>query len=194
MKLVILRHGRTAWNEAGRIQGRQDEPLDDFGMQQVRSWKLPAGWREYECVTSPLTRAKQTAQSIGFPNATVDERLIEMDWGSFCGRTLHELRTKYGQTLQDNEDKGLDFRPDGGESPREVTERVRKLLFSFASAPSDRVCVTHKGVRRAFVVLAFGWDMLGKPPLKLSQNDALVIELDLSGKLRFVERVSMVSA
>ena len=59
-----------------------------------------------------------------------------------------------------NEDRGLDFRPDGGESPREVQARLEPWLEELLD-PTIAVC--HKGVLHALYALALGWDMKGNP-------------------------------
>src|SRR3546814_15044213 len=62
-----------------------------------------------------------------------------------------------------NEARGLDFRPPGGESPRDVQDRLRPLLAELAAAGADVVAVSHKGVLRALYALASGWDLRGTP-------------------------------
>jgi probable phosphoglycerate mutase len=79
-----------------------------------------------------------------------------------------------------NEALGLDFRPPGGESPREVRARLESL---FADLTDELVvCVTHKGVIRAALSLATGWDMLAKPPLRLADHEALILKRDESDR------------
>ena len=68
-----------------------------------------------------------------------------------------------------NEARGLDFRPPGGESPREVCARLQALLGELAADPRPVVAVCHKGVMRAALVLATGWDMRGRPPMRLAR-------------------------
>src|SRR3546814_10532072 len=58
--------------------------------------------------------------------------LVETDWGAWEGRTLAELRADLGAGMAANEARGLDFRPPGGESPRDVQDRMRPLLAELA--------------------------------------------------------------
>jgi probable phosphoglycerate mutase len=185
MRVCLIRHGSTSWNEAGRIQGRTDVPLSELGAAQVRSWRVPPGFADAVCLTSPLARASETAKLLGLA-PSVDLRLAEMDWGGFEGRTLAELRADTGASMRELEDAGLDFRPPGGESPRLVAARLAACLRDVASTGRDHVLVTHKGVLRASLVLAFGWDMLGKPPVRCAPGRALVHELDQDGRLSFL--------
>ena len=66
-----------------------------------------------------------------------EPRLVEMAWGEWEGRRLADLRAELGDAMIENEARGLDFRPPGGESPRDVQERLKPLLACL-SAP-DRL-------------------------------------------------------
>ena len=172
--IVLIRHGRTSWNEQGRMQGRSDIPLSAAGRDQVRGWQLPRAWARAQWLSSPLCRATETAALLTAQPVAIEPRLIEMDWGSWEGRTLESLRAE-APAMAANEARGLDFRPEGGESPREVRARFASLT---ADLRDDVVCVTHKGVIRAALSLATGWDMLSKPPLRLADDGALVLPPD----------------
>ena len=113
----------------------------------------------------------------------IDDRLIEMNWGRFEGRRLFEVRAEAPATMATNEARGLDFRPPGGESPREVCARVQTLLAELAADPRPAVAVCHKGVIRAALVLATGWDVQSKPPLRLSRDLACVLSCHRDGRV-----------
>jgi probable phosphoglycerate mutase len=177
MIVAFLRHGSTAWNEQGRMQGRRDVPLSERGRDEVRAWRLPFGSiavppAEPTWVSSPLRRAVETAEILSGATPQCESALIEMDWGEWEGFDLAELRRRHGEAFARNEAAGLDFRPPGGESPREVRDRVMRWLAANATHRDSMVVVTHKGVLRAVLAAATGWDMLGKPPLRL-QHGAL---------------------
>jgi probable phosphoglycerate mutase len=193
VRVCLIRHGSTAWNEAGRIQGRTDIPLSDTGRARARAWTLPDGFPGARCLCSPLDRARETAALLGFADAATDPRLAEMAWGRFEGRTLAELRAELGRDMLDLEAAGLDFRPPGGESPRLVAARLAACLRDVAARGTDCVLVTHKGVLRASLVLAFGWDMLGKPPVRYEPELALVYGLGPAGQLVLVETRPLVA-
>jgi broad specificity phosphatase PhoE len=135
-------------------------------------------------VTSPLARCVQTAALLGAPHAEREPRLVEMDWGQWEGRTLAELRAQLGEAMRENAARGLDFRPEGGESPRGVLERVRPWLREVAAAGAPTLAVTHRGVIRAVLAAASGWDMRGKPPARLDWGAAQVFALDAHGNPR----------
>jgi hypothetical protein len=64
-------------------------------------------------------------------------------------------------------------------------------LQELALTGRDHVVITHKGVLRASLVLALGWDMLGKPPVRYEPEQALIHGLEPAGKLRFEAAVSL---
>jgi probable phosphoglycerate mutase len=187
----MIRHASTGWNESGRIQGQTDVPLSALGRAQAAAWRLPPGWVDVPCITSPLRRARETAELLGFADAACDSRLAEMGWGAFEGRRLDQLRAELGPAMAELERLGLDFQPPGGESPRAVAARLSELLRELAATADDRLLVTHKGVLRACLVLAFRWDMRGKPPVRLDPDQALTFRLDSTGDPIFLGPVPL---
>ena len=170
--LLVVRHGPTDWNERGLIQGRSDRPLSEAGRRAVAGWRLPQDLADHRWVTSPLRRAIETTAILGHAEARPEVAVIEMHWGIYEGWRLEDLRRRDGEALARNESRGLDFRPVGGESPREVQARLRPWLARVAAAGDPTVAVTHKGVIRALYALATGWDMTAKPPDKLRDESA----------------------
>lgn len=181
--LLFIRHAPTAWNEAGRIQGHHDEPLSPTGRTRAAGWRVPERFEEAACLSSPLRRALQTAQLMKCRMVAQDARLKEMDWGAYEGQTLDGLRAAVGPAMAEAEQRGLDFQPPGGETPRMVAARLRELLDELAPQEQDRVLFTHKGVMRALVVLATGWQMLGRAPLRPARDEAIQVALATDGAL-----------
>ena len=178
LRLALLRHGDTAWSAEGRIQGRTDVPLSDAGRSALRDFHLPKICGEMRVITSPLARCVETAALLGAPHAAREPRIIETSWGEWEGRRLAELRTELGAAMQENEARGWDFRPAGGESPREVLARLRGWLAEL-SAPT--LAITHRGVIRAVFAAAIGWDLRGKPPAKLDMSAVQLFRLGAEG-------------
>jgi probable phosphoglycerate mutase len=170
--LVLIRHGPTAWNAEGRIQGRSDQPLSDEGRARVGAWRLPPELAGYRWVSSPLGRARETAGLLGHADVAVAPALMETAWGEWEGRRLEALRAEQGEALRRMEARGLDFQPPGGESPRQVQDRLRPWLRDLAAEGRPTVAVCHKGVIRALYALATGWDMRADPPEKLRDGCA----------------------
>ncbi len=184
----MLRHGRTEWNEAGRIQGQTDVGLSESGRRQVAAWRVPARFLEFNWVASPLRRARETACVLGAREPVLEPRVREMSWGAWEGRTLAELRAGLGEQMTANERRGLDFRPPGGESPREVQARLSAWLGEVGGNGSATIAVTHKGVIRAMLALATGWDMTAAPPHRLDWDCAHLFSFEpRGGRMRALE-------
>ena len=92
--VLLIRHGPTAWNASGRIQGQTDVELSPEGRAEVRRWRLPAAWAQARVFSSPLRRARETAIILTGRTPTLDPRLSEMAWGRFEGRRLADLRAR----------------------------------------------------------------------------------------------------
>ena len=175
--LALIRHMPTAWNDSGRLQGRADPVPDPAALPD---WRVPPELAGFRWLSSPLARAVATARRIGV-DPGIEPRLVEMAWGEWEGHTLAELRARLGEAMAVLEDKGLDFRPPGGESPRDVLARIAPLLTEIARAGRPTAAITHKGVIRAVLTLATGWNMLGKPPHRLAWSAAHLFRLDPDG-------------
>jgi broad specificity phosphatase PhoE len=165
---AILRHAPTEWNALGRLQGLTDTCLSPDGEALARCWRLPApadGWKR---MSSPLQRARRTAELLQpFAAVSIDTALREMSFGVWEGRTLVELRTTGGAAFAAAEAAGLDFQPPGGESPRTAMARIGGWAGRIAQAGEPVVAVSHKAAIRALLALATGWNMLGRPPHRL---------------------------
>ena len=184
MIVALVRHGRTAWNDAGRLQGRADVGLSDAGRTQVRQWRLPASLVAGRFVASPLARARETAALLGANAFDVEDSLIEMDWGEWEGETLEALKARHGAAFDANSARGLDFRPPGGESPRDVQRRVAAWLGRNTGQAAPLIAVTHQGVIRSVLALTTGWDMTGKAPIRLADDVVHVFETDERATVR----------
>lgn len=182
--LILIRHGPTEWNEIGRVQGHTDIPLSVAGRARVKTWRVPAPLLAHHWIASPLSRARETAEILSGRSPAIEPRIAEMHWGEWEGETLDNLRARYGDAMVENEAKGLDFRAVGGESPRDVCARIATFFTDRARGGQDTVAVSHKGVIRAALALATGWDMTGKPPADLDWSAAHEFVLDADGTIR----------
>ncbi|MCB1257390.1 MAG: histidine phosphatase family protein [Microthrixaceae bacterium] len=130
-RIVLLRHGRTTANASGLLLGRLDPPLDDFGLQQAeaaaRSILDGALGQIRTVVSSPLLRARQTADALGLP-VEVDERFIEADYGEFDGKPITDVSPETWASWQSDPA----FAPPGGESLLDVGNRVRSACTDLA--------------------------------------------------------------
>lgn len=179
--LALVRHGLTSWNENKLVQGRSDIPLSKKGRTQVGNWRVPDEVKDFFIVSSPLIRAKETARALFGKSIPTDDRLVEMNWSEWEGRSLNELRSELGNLMEAWEAKGLDFRAPGGESPREVQQRLKPFMRERAKTKKNTLAVCHKGVIRAVYALSINWDMTSKPPQKLKDDCVHLFELAKDG-------------
>jgi probable phosphoglycerate mutase len=169
IRLAVVRHAATPWTEQRRMQGRTDVPLSPAGRAAAASWRLPAELAGWPMRCSPLARTRETAELLAAGRPVQDDPgLIEMGWGDWEGRSLAELDAQDPRFAVEAA-RGLDMTPPGGESPRMVQLRLKPWL---AALKGPTVAVTHKGVIRALLGLATGWDFQGKPPVRLSWSAA----------------------
>ncbi len=164
-RLVLVRHGRTPWAHEGRHTGLTDVPLDEVGREQARALPpLLSGVLGPSplVLSSPLSRAKETAELAGLSPVEEEPDLVEWDYGGYEGMTTEEIREQIGGYWEvfasgvvpgDAEHPGEDL-DDVAARARRVLERVRPELAS-----RDVVLVGHGHFTR---VLATAW--LGVAP------------------------------
>ena len=186
VRVLMVRHGRTEWNDRGRIQGHTDIPLSEAGRARLRESRIPAVYGKFAWQSSPLQRAVQSADLLGASNLEVDARLMEMHWGDWEGETRSELRRRLGARMERMEERGIDFRPVGGESPRELTGRLNAWLGDVRAGGRGVIAVTHKGVTRAALAVATDWDLRGTAPVRLDWERAHLFALG-GGELEIEE-------
>ncbi|MFW8633678.1 histidine phosphatase family protein [Cribrihabitans pelagius] len=174
IRLALLRHGHTAWNRAGRIQGRSDIPLDGGARAELAGYVLPAPWDKAALWSSPLLRAAETARLVAGRAPHTAPELTEMNWGEWEGLHGRDLKAEPQSGFRDIEDWGWDYRPPGGESPAEVWARIEPWL---AGLTQDTVAVCHIGIMRMILARAYGWDFAGPAPFRIKRNRLFVVEI-----------------
>lgn len=173
--LALLRHGHTAWNRAGRIQGRTDIPLDADARAQLSELRLPNDWEAADIVASPLARAMETARIVAGRTARAEPELMEMDWGEWEGAQGRILKGDPTTGFRDIEDWGWDYCPPGGESPGDLRARLQPWANALAQ---DTLAVCHIGVMRVLMGLATGWNFTGPAPFQIKRNRLFIIRID----------------
>ena len=150
--LILVRHGRTALNAEGRLQGRLDVPLDDVGREQAKAVVAHVGAVD-ELISSPLRRATETAEFFGQPYAT-DERWIELAYGTYEGTAYTDLPSEAWDHWKTN----VSWAPEGGESLTALGERVRGACLELTERARDRdvAVVTHVSPMKAAVAWVLG--------------------------------------
>lgn len=146
-RLVVVRHGETAWNVASRIQGHADSPLTPAGLAQAQAIAARlAGERFDRLLSSDLGRAWRTAQAIAARTGHAihpEPRLRERNYGLAEGLTYGEIGVHYPEVFSRVRDTDPDYVVPGGESRRQLFERVRDAFESLARE--------HDGLRVAVV-------------------------------------------
>jgi probable phosphoglycerate mutase len=159
-QIILVRHGRTALNAQGRMQGRLDEPLDDVGVRQAEALgsHLSAELGPDDLiVSSPLQRARRTAEAIAKGrDVLVDERWIELAYGEFDGRLQSDIPTETWNRWRSDDT----YAPPGGESLVEVATRVVAACEHWRREAIGRrvVIVSHVSPIKAAIVWALGAD------------------------------------
>jgi probable phosphoglycerate mutase len=94
---VLLRHGETEWSRSGQHTGLTDVPLTPRGEELAREAATLLRGRTFAAVlTSPLVRARRTAELAGLTGAETEPRLVEWDYGGYEGLTTPEIRARVG--------------------------------------------------------------------------------------------------
>jgi broad specificity phosphatase PhoE len=180
-RLVLARHGETAWSKSSQHTGRTDIPLTDLGREQARDLGAALAGRSFRKVlSSPLIRASETARLAGFGDELViDPDLQEWDYGVYEGRRRVDIaRDEPGWTVWS--------RPiPGGESLVELGERADRVIARLLPLKGDILVFSHGHFLR---VLAARW--VEAPPITASRLElwtATLSELGWEAERRVIE-------
>lgn len=164
-RIVVWRHGQTAWNLGGRFQGQTDVELDGTGIEQAHgAARLLAVLTPAAILSSDLCRASDTAAALGALTdlpVRLDAGLRETDLGTWQGLTRTEVEERFPGEAQAWLRGGQDRRG-GGESMTEVADRAVAAIERELAGLADRatlVVVTHGGAGRVMIAR-----MIGLPP------------------------------
>ena len=185
--LILIRHGESEWNRAGRIQGQVNSPLTDLGINQAKAIRDHLSEillnQQLEIYTSPLDRAIQTAeiiaQGIDHPSSKIiiEERLNDFNVGEISGTfgwdKVAEIFPEQAQLrLQDP----MRFHPSGGESGAEFEARLRSLLEDLMDDGTLKLMVSH-GIVNKFIrgILK---NLSGKEMVELGESQNTIYRLE----------------
>jgi broad specificity phosphatase PhoE len=162
-RVVLLRHGRTAWNAIGRGQGHSDVELDDTGHDQARhAAPFVAAYGPALVRSSDLARARQTAAYVAKEaglDVTYDARLREFDLGERTGLTMEEFAERFPAQHASFLEGRWEPLP-GAEREEEVQVRYRAALEDVARelAPGETaIVVSHGGAIRLGAATMLRW-------------------------------------
>lgn len=153
-RIVLVRHGETAWSKLGKHTGRTDVPITEHGRAQALALApLLAQHRFALVMTSPLSRAKETCALAGFAEQAIDEPdLMEWDYGATEGRTTLEIRETQPAWSIWNEG------PQGGERIEDVAVRADRVIDRAMAAPGDVLCFAHGHLLRILAARWIEWE------------------------------------
>jgi broad specificity phosphatase PhoE len=150
--LILVRHGQTAANASGLLQGRADLELTELGRRQAKAIAaaLPAPAR---VVSSPLQRARATADSFGVP-VEIDDSWVELHYGDYDGVPITSVEADVWTQWRTDRT----FSPPGGESFEQLDQRVWAACDALApaAAAADVVVVSHVSPIKSAVAWALG--------------------------------------
>jgi probable phosphoglycerate mutase len=151
-RLCIVRHGETAWNAEGRVQGQLDIPLSDVGLAQACSLAAVLGNESFSAIySSDLARVRQTAQPtadrLGL-QVLLDPGLRERHYGAFQGMTYAEAKERMPENYARFRARDPDFDFTSGESLARFNERALACMDSLIQkhAAENLLVFTHGGV------------------------------------------------
>ncbi|MED5482100.1 MAG: histidine phosphatase family protein [SAR324 cluster bacterium] len=185
--LILVRHGESEWNRAGRIQGQVNSPLTDLGISQaIAISNYLSGIfinQKLKIYTSPLDRAIQTAKIIAQgidcfgSELIIEERLNDFNLGEISGTfgwdKVAEIFPEQAKLrLQDP----MRFHPSGGESGADFEARLRSLLEDLMDDGTLKLMVSH-GIVNKFIrgILK---NLSGKEMINLGESQNTIYRLE----------------
>lgn len=128
-RIVLVRHGKTEWSESGQHTGTTDIPLTEQGEADAATLADRLSGFDFGLVlSSPMQRARRTAEIAGFGSHEVDPNLVEWDYGGYEGRTTKEIRAELGYDWAAFE-HGVVPGASPGETVEEVAARMSRVLL-----------------------------------------------------------------
>lgn len=187
--IYLLRHGQTQWNADGnRYCGRTDIPLTETGHRQAQTVREHLKSVTFDAIySSPLERAFVTAQTSGRGKPVIkDERLIEVDFGTWEGKTKEEFIAEGAETWQRWISDPLTARAGGtGETGREVIKRVDDFFSELLhqKKESSILVVGHNGINRLYLAWKLGMDVKHYRRIHQENSSITMFSLDEKGEL-----------
>jgi broad specificity phosphatase PhoE len=163
-RLLLVRHGQTAYNAEVRFMGQLDIPLDEVGRLQAQAVaKRLSTERPAAIYCSGLSRAVDTANAIrsaigSHPELRIDGRLTEGHFGAWQGQAYDSLRVQDAGRLAQWEADRLHFAPPEGETLPQIAERVQAAYADICAENRDQtaIIVAHGGSLQVLIILALG--------------------------------------
>ncbi len=193
LRLFLVRHGQSVWNDEKRIQGQQDIPLGDEGRKQAIALGERLKGRQFQaCFSSPLKRATETAELIlkasgnSNPIITLPE-LMERNFGDWEGKSIDDLQllfpNDFSQWLAAHQIPA----PPNGESMDELMKRVERGLDQILAVKEGNVLVVgHSGSIKAAICIFFRLPLSSFVRMRIDNASLTILEIE-DGRNRLVQ-------
>ncbi len=164
MLMFLVRHAESTWNRLKKIQGQRDPQLSPYGKKEAKLLAKRFKGLQFAAVySSPLKRAQETARVIVGKRAEIEcvDEPTEVGLGDWEGRTLNQIRRKFGETFDRWAVRPSRIRIPGGEDFKEFKKRVGKALRGIERRHKEGnvLVVCHGGVISTYVTA-----LLNLPP------------------------------
>lgn len=191
MRLLLIRHGQSEGNASGVIQGHLDFGLSALGERQARATaERLAGIKIDRIVTSPLTRAAETARIIaGERGVTVtpEPALMEYNVGEISGLTGPEIRERFPEVTAAYARGERPVFP--GEEGRDIFHaRLGAVLEDLRGKDETVVAVAHGGVVSAYCYMVLGMDLQRRGMFQVWNCSITEVVTDRVGRLVLVRQ------
>jgi len=187
LRLLLVRHGETAWNATGRFQGQMDTDLNTAGQRQAVAVAERLASEEIHAIyASDLRRAYDTAVAISARHAVAvqaDPRLREINFGAWQGLTYVQMQEQDSERLAAWNADRANRCPPGGESLSQVAKRLSLLLDEVCLQYVDQtvVLVSHGGTVRLVLCLLLGHPLSAYWQFEVDNTAIAEIELQDRG-------------
>jgi broad specificity phosphatase PhoE len=183
MLIFLVRHAESTWNRLKKIQGQRDPQLSPYGEKEAKLLARRFKGLEFEAVySSPLKRAQGTVRAIVGKKAEIQciEELKEINLGQWEGRTLKQIRRKFGESFDNWAVSPSKVKIPGGEDFKEFKKRVGKAMRGIERRHKEGnvLVVCHGGV-----ISTYATTLLNLPPddvwcLTVKNASLTIVEID----------------
>ena len=190
-RIILVRHGQTAWNKRDVIRGQSDAPLDETGLAQAAATaaRIAAQWKPVALYSSPLRRALQTAQPIADRlgrDVHAVAGFTDMNFGSWQGLSYVEVRRRWPEMAEAWSKRPHTVAFPDGETLAGVRERGMAALHEVIQRHPDQdvVIVGHTVLNRVLLCAVLGLD--DSNHWRIGQDTCAVNEIEWRAGVFFI--------
>lgn len=190
LRLLLIRHGETDWNRDRRIMGRQEIGLNETGRQQALATQTALSRFSLDAMfSSPICRTRETAQILNEGRKLeihYDERLVEIDYGAWIGKTFEEVRAMPGYVPY-FERLETPVAPEG-ETLFQVRDRAMSFIRELREARDEQsvAIVSHADTIKCVLMNFLGIPFQNIWKFRIDNVSVSLLELDAQGRDRVI--------